>query len=111
MPAATPQEAATKWEQNTQSGVAKYRAKLQQMYQNYAAGLQRFWRVAPGPATTEAYQPGLTSRRPSAWGLTPRARARSGSPTPRPESSDRRPDPPGLTNHDGEGRAFPIMVS
>ena len=56
MPAATPQEAATKWEQNTQSGVAKYRAKLQQMYQNYAAGLQRLWGVAPGPATTGAYQ-------------------------------------------------------
>jgi hypothetical protein len=56
MPAATPQEAATKWEQNTQSGVGKYRAKLQQMYQNYASGLQRFWGVAPGPATTGAYQ-------------------------------------------------------
>lgn len=56
MPAATPQEAATKWEQNTQSGVGKYRAKLQQMYQNYAAGLQRFWGVAPGPTTTAAYQ-------------------------------------------------------
>ena len=33
-----------------------YRAKLQQMYQNYASGLQRFWGVAPGPATTGAYQ-------------------------------------------------------
>ncbi|MBI2855513.1 MAG: hypothetical protein HYX93_01545 [Chloroflexi bacterium] len=56
MPAATPQEAATLWEQNTASGVPKYRAKLTQMHQNYGAGLQRFWGVAPGPATTGAYQ-------------------------------------------------------
>lgn len=55
MPAATPQEAQQKWEANTASGVTKYRAKLVQMHANFATGLQRFWGVAAGPATTGAY--------------------------------------------------------
>lgn len=55
MAASSPAEAAQKWEANTQSGAGKYRAKLTQMHQNYGAGLQRFWGVAPGPTTTGAY--------------------------------------------------------
>ena len=48
MAAISPQEAATKWEQRTQQGAAKYRAKITQMHQNFATGLQRFWGVSPG---------------------------------------------------------------
>ena len=46
MPATNPKEAATNWEQKTQMGVAKYLAKIPQMRQNYALGLERFWGVS-----------------------------------------------------------------
>ncbi len=61
MAAISPQEAASKWEQRTQQGAAKYRAKITQMHQNFASGLQRFWGVSPGPVTTGAYQSAVTS--------------------------------------------------
>ena len=55
MPATNPKEAAINWDQKTQMGVAKYLAKIPQMRQNYALGLERFWGVSPGSATIEAY--------------------------------------------------------
>jgi len=60
MPTMRQQEAAQRWEQRTQIGAAKYKAKIAEMHVNYAKGIQRFWGVMPHPWVVEAYQAGVT---------------------------------------------------
>jgi hypothetical protein len=54
------EEAAERWERKTLIGVAKYKAKLAEMHENYATGIERFWGVRPHPWVVEAYRSSVT---------------------------------------------------